>query len=163
MLFLPFGPPASGKSTLARQVEAVFGHGCVVSSDMMRRVLTGDASCQSENEAVFGICRRIILTRLSNGLDVYVDATNLWDTGEFVDVAHKYGHNVVSVLMASSKEEVVFRNSLRSLRVVPSDVIDSMWERWERKLSIGDFPGRVMSVESFRREFLPISVQRSPV
>ena len=72
-LVLLIGASGSGKSTFASRN---FDADAVVSSDGLRRILTGDESDQRNNHLVFDRLHRWVEARLAAGLLAVVDATN---------------------------------------------------------------------------------------
>lgn len=74
LLTLLVGPSGAGKSTHAM---SFFKRDQVISSDSLREQLTGDFRNQAMNEQVFAALHAIVKTRIENGLDTCVDATNL--------------------------------------------------------------------------------------
>lgn len=79
MLYLPVACPGSGKSYVAEQMvkAEIIKEDAVVSPDRYREILTGDRANQEVNGQVFKIVDSIVDERISRGLDVYLDATNL--------------------------------------------------------------------------------------
>ncbi|MEZ0212468.1 MAG: AAA family ATPase [Xanthobacteraceae bacterium] len=73
LLTLLIGPAGAGKSTFAKRYRPDF----VLSSDQLREDYCGDFTDQSRNADVFTALHRIAAARLSSGLKVVVDATNL--------------------------------------------------------------------------------------
>lgn len=149
-LYLPIGPPACGKSTLANLlVEGGWlDADAVVSPDHYRRVLTGDVGDQTFNSAVFSICDRIAHIRLSHSLDVWYDATNLTGTYSTVVVAAMSRNQpVVCIVFDTSDEECGRRNALRE-QPVPDDVMTTMFER-RAQMRIRDLPGYVVFDQEF--------------
>ncbi len=72
-LHILVGPAGSGKSSWARDH---LQHTVIVSSDRMRRELTGDPSDQSQNYLVFQRCMDRVREELHRGREVTFDATN---------------------------------------------------------------------------------------
>lgn len=146
MLYLPIGPPGAGKSYLANlMVESgTLDPDAIVCPDNYRRILTGDASRQFENATAFSICRQIASARLRNGLDVWIDATNLradW-FAEHVDMANKTRTSITTILFDTPLEECERRNNERPTPV-PRDIMDSMFEHY-RCLDRSAVPGAVV-------------------
>ena len=71
LLTLMVGPSGAGKSTYARGLPGY------ISSDELRREYTGGPERQDRNEDVFTALHRIAKARLTSGLPVTIDATNL--------------------------------------------------------------------------------------
>lgn len=74
-LILLVGPAGAGKTSYAADN---FEPSMVVSSDAIRAELnSGDFKCQERNTDVFRALHAIVKTRIENGLDTVVDATNI--------------------------------------------------------------------------------------
>lgn len=71
LLTLMVGPSGAGKTTYAKGLPGY------ISSDELRREYTGGVEDQSRNGDVFTALHRIAKARLSSGLPVCIDATNL--------------------------------------------------------------------------------------
>ena len=119
------GVPGSGKSTWARAQ----GH-AVLSSDEMRRVLSGDETNQSIHGKVFAAIRYLLRSRLEIGAGpTIIDATNLRrrDRKVWLQIAQKFKVSVEAVYFSIPLELALDRNRKRE-RIVPEDVIHSMIE-----------------------------------
>lgn len=75
-LTIMVGPSGAGKS---RYVADWIKPSTVVSTDQIRSDICGDFRDQSKNDQVFSAVHGIVTARISNGLDVAVDATNIRD------------------------------------------------------------------------------------
>lgn len=75
-LILLVGPSGAGKSTHAYRMGYLDAQ-VVVSSDTIRQNLCGDFQDQSKNKQVFAALHAIVKTRIENGLNTVVDATNI--------------------------------------------------------------------------------------
>ena len=150
-LYLPIGPPACGKSTLAAKMLSwgYLERDAVVSTDVYRRILTGDHMSQDCNTAVFEICNLITRCRLLNDLDVWYDATNLTESSRKValDWALTYGQTIISVLFDVDEETCLNRNSTRE-HPVPNDVMQMMFEKF-RQVDATELPGHLIYASDF--------------
>src|SRR5690606_2169856 len=132
--YLPIGPPGCGKSTLAAELvtEGVIPLTAIVSPDELRERLTDDRSNQQCNRTAYEIVDRIISYRMKEGLDIYLDATNLRDRdyGAHIHRALTSGYQVSVCLFDMDREEVIRRNKERK-HVVPDEAMEVMFKRWE--------------------------------
>lgn len=130
-LTLMVGPPGCGKSTFTR--EAVewgpVPADSVVCPDDWRERLTGNRAEQKANEYVFRVCDTITYTRLSYGLDVWIDATNVNAAyrAKFLKRcrAVRPDTSIILVPFVVSSDELLRRNWERA-HPVPLDVLERM-------------------------------------
>jgi hypothetical protein len=73
-LHLLIGPCAAGKSTVADKYRDI--PGMVISTDELRKQITGDFMCQYSNDKVYSYLRGHVTNRIMHGLPVWVDCTN---------------------------------------------------------------------------------------
>lgn len=73
---LLIGPPASGKSTLAAQMEQEFPNAVIISTDTLREQLFGDAATQGNWELLAATVKEQICSAIAQGQTVIYDATN---------------------------------------------------------------------------------------
>lgn len=124
-LHVTVGIPGSGKSTWATN-EAIEHGMSHLSSDIIRKELTGDETNQDANNQVFRTLHARIRQHLENGWSVIVDATNLKAANrkKLLDIADRvevpaYAHRFAISL---DYDECQKRNLART-RVVPEDVM----------------------------------------
>jgi predicted kinase len=128
-LVLLVGPPASGKSSLARawverrQLDA----DGVVSCDTVRGELFGARLDVGDDSAVFDEMDRRVVARLAANLTVVVDATNVTPNARtrMIAWARQHGRPVAALRFRVADEVLVRRNSRRSghAHVPPDDVL----------------------------------------
>lgn len=126
-LVLLVGPPASGKSTLARALVAagVIDRHAVVSADDFRELLTGSAGELDHDRRVFRVIRMTLHERLSQGATVVLDATNLWASRrrKHIAVAAEYGRPVTAIRFEVALKELLERNARRTRQVPPGAIV----------------------------------------
>jgi protein phosphatase len=108
------GAPGSGKSTWAR---SWFAATQIVSSDVLRGVLTDDETDQDCNREVFDILHRIVRARMRRQRTTVVDATNATEQEcrALLDAArpHRYGMWPVAVVFHTDLEVCLAQNEAR--------------------------------------------------
>jgi len=79
VLWLPVGPPASGKSELAARLLATgqIDEDAIVGITRLRQMFTGSLRNRGSDAAVFEFADRLTRERLRHGCAVYRDGTNL--------------------------------------------------------------------------------------
>ena len=101
------GPSGSGKSTYARKL---FDDKWIVSSDEIRRLLTGDISSQSFNSDVWPIYNRSAQIRLARYDNVVLDALNIVKWRRVQDMCKYNGIRKVAIVFNNvSLEESIRR------------------------------------------------------
>jgi predicted kinase len=130
ILHMPVGIPGCGKSGFAHTGTAM-----VISTDMLREQLTGDAKVQTSNDEVFKRFYELVDFHLDQGYDVYADATNLeaYSRLRLREIADQYKSVKTHLILFRNVEQAIVRNSARD-RVVPADAMVRMIEKYERAL-----------------------------
>jgi protein phosphatase len=125
------GAAGSGKTTLARRL---FGADEIVSSDVLRGVVSGDEGDQSASRIAFRILHREIERRLAAGRLVVVDATNLqrFARSSILRRAAATHEPAIAIVIAAPPEAVHARNLGRAERVVPPQIVDRHLEEVAR-------------------------------
>ncbi len=120
-LHLLVGPAGCGKSSWALDH---LDHTEIISSDRMRRELTGDPADQSQNYLVFQRCMDRAREQLQRGREVTFDATNYCRKLRKMPLqaARWSGAEIVSYFFDVGLREALARNRKRE-RMVPEDVI----------------------------------------
>jgi protein phosphatase len=128
------GAAGSGKTTFAARH---FGSDEVVSSDGFRELLSGDAADQSRTRTVFSILHHEVVTRLTAGRLVVVDATNVERHARRALVGRAALAHVpaVAIVLDLPGQVVHARNAARSGRVVAASVVDRHLERLRAALA----------------------------
>lgn len=132
-LFLPVGPPGSGKSTLAGHMTSrhILVQDAVVSTDNIRRVMTGSPTDQSANGPAWEVARTVTHTRLEHGLTVYFDATNLkpeW-YDKMLAKAKAKGHRVLFIFFDTPYPLCRRHNLARKELAIPDTAVERMIEQ----------------------------------
>lgn len=127
-LIIMVGPPASGKTTLAKHISSHFDNYKIVSPDEIRKELTGDASNQEKNPEVFDIVYKRLIEYLDDGFNVIYDATNCRTTYrmKIINATKGYYSKLVCICFNTPISICLDMNSKRS-RVVPEYVIEKMY------------------------------------
>lgn len=142
-LHLPIAVPGSGKSTLAKQLidGGDITRDSIVSPDGFRELLTGDRSNQRINKEVFDIVDKVVASRLREGLDVFLDATNLTKDSRAKPVllADHYDQPIIIYMWDQPRWLTIQRNEQRT-HAVPSHVMDKMFYRLYQVNLAVEFP-----------------------
>lgn len=127
VLYVPVGMPGCGKSTVAASLPS---HVVIVNPDSIREELTGDVTDQSKNSEVFRLAHDRAGEALTNGQNVFFDATNLTPKARasLIKIAALTDAMPVAVLFLTPPAECRRRNRERS-RIVPEAVMDAMEAR----------------------------------
>lgn len=132
-LYLLRGCPGSGKSTLISKLGL---EEYTISTDKIRLKIAGtevidgiEMISQKKNYIVFNMVKNCIITNMTKGLPIILDATNISDTGKYYKLANEYGYEVVVVDFKVSLEVLLERNKYRGIAYVPESVICKMYEK----------------------------------
>lgn len=127
-LIIVCGLPGSGKSTYIPLVKPAKRMSSVVSTDDIREEINGDARDQSNANKVFEIAFDRIKKKLTEGYDVYFDATNInyKKRMDIINRFRKYYDKVKCMFIYANFEECIERNRKRD-RVVPYEVMKRMY------------------------------------
>ena len=124
------GLPGSGKSTIARGL-AEENDVVYLSSDDIRKELSGNEENQNINTEVFETMRKRTLQALNDGKHVVYDATNINSKkrkGLLTQLPKKV--EKIAYYIATSYKNTLEQNSKRE-RIVPKEVIDRMYKTFQ--------------------------------
>lgn len=129
---MPVACPGSGKSFVAKKmVEAeIIKPWAVVSSDYYREVVSDYRQDMSATPDAFDICTRILDARLSRGLDVYMDGTNLNKKFRDKDLQAYcgVGGQPLTILVSDAPRSLVEHRNENRRWPVPQSVFDRFWD-----------------------------------
>ena len=129
-LFMMIGLPASGKSTIAREM-VMTEDAEIVSSDLIRKELFGSEEVQKDNNKVFEIVHNRLIEGLEAGKNMIFDATNIdyKKRRAFLQRLNKLNVQKIAILVATPYEECLERNAKRK-RKVPEEAITRMYHNF---------------------------------
>jgi len=135
--YLCVGPPASGKSTWAKQLVTNDPNIVRLCPDEFRAKFGWGEGDQSVSAQAFSATRQGMRDALQDGKDVVIDACSMYRKArkDFLIIAKEFNAQTVAVVFEADKPTLIARNQLRGSqggRVVPEDVIDRMLGRYER-------------------------------
>lgn len=134
MLYLPVACPGSGKSYVAEAMASVgmISEDAIVSPDRYREILTDNRADQTVNGEVFKIVDTIVDARISRGLDVYLDATNLNAKlrKKLLDRLTSLAMDFtlpMTVLVSDAREDLLRERNANRAHPVPDHVFDRFY------------------------------------
>jgi predicted kinase len=136
-LFLCVGLPGSGKSTYAKRFIMDYAeHIVYLSSDELRAKFGTGEEDQSVTPQVFNHIKQQVDFLLESGKNVLVDATNInrRNRKDTINIAKKYGAQVIAFVFVLTHDELIARNAQRGSeggRIVPIHVIENMRNKYE--------------------------------
>ena len=116
------GAAGAGKTTLAARL---FRPDSVLSSDVLRGVVSGDEGDQSATRTAFSILHRELSRRLAAGRTTVVDATNVTAHARrsLVRRAATVGVPAIAIVLDLKPALVLARNATRDGRIVPTEAV----------------------------------------
>ena len=127
--------PGSGKSTWSEQYRLTHKHVKIVSSDGIRKEITGQYQDLKHEEEVWRIYFDRINEIFNKHKDVTViaDSTNITDNYRLFPLQKCSNYDrCVLVILKKKLEKILEQNLVRNqAKYVPEEAIKSMWERWE--------------------------------
>ena len=126
LFYLICGIPASGKSTIAKQIAAET-HFIVISPDEIRRELyPGKKYNPKQNEKTFRIFKSRITETFKAGDNIIIDAINRRpsERKQFAERAKKKGYHTICVYCKKDRKYAIHANRMRDeSKRVPDEVI----------------------------------------
>lgn len=129
--YLLVGIPGSGKSTLARRLASQ-KNALVLSTDTIRTLLYGSPLVQGSWLDIERVLHNLLLKCVSQNKSVIIDATHTLKAHRKTLLTLSKQINWTCIYLKTSLDTCHKRNSKRS-RVVPKDVIDSMYQNLLRE------------------------------
>lgn len=125
--YMMIGLPASGKSTIAKEI-AKKENAVIISTDDLRQELLNDVNSQENNNLIFKEAERRLKTNIEAGRNVIFDATNInyKKRRDWLNRFNRYAVKKIGILVATPYEECLERNAWRE-RKVPEEVIKRMY------------------------------------
>lgn len=141
ILILTIGIPGSGKSTWVEEYHRNYPRSIVISTDVIRKELTGVTGCNpAQNSMMHEEARRRVKAILEDpqyytadyplGPTIVVDSTNC-DPAEWVAYKRLGASIYIAKIFPVAPEEAMKRQIARG-RVVPMDVLQSKWDSYIR-------------------------------
>ena len=136
-LIILVGVSGSTKSTFAEKYIKEHPNTILLSSDAIRKALTGDESDQKSTPQVFSILKYRLEQGLKTGKSVMVDATslNLKERRDYIDAAKKHNAKSIAYVFERDKSTLMKNQATRKAsggREVPEFVIDKMLAKYVR-------------------------------
>ena len=136
VLFTMIGLPGSGKSTIADNLvvernTGEYSRPVIHSSDSLRKELFGKEGTQGDNGMIFSELHKRMKQDLKDGKDVVFDATNVnkkFRINFIRELKNIDCFNVAVCVM--TPYELCLKNNVSRERVVPENVIRSMYLKW---------------------------------
>lgn len=137
MCYMCVGAPGAGKGTWASGFLSINKNILYISTDSIRKELSGDESNQSVSAQAFKLAKQRLEDALKNNKSVIIDAANMYrkTRKDFLDIAKKYNAETIAIVFEVDKNTLLDRNKKRGEqggRNVPEWVIDSMISKYQR-------------------------------
>lgn len=128
--YMLIGLPASGKSTIAKDLIKSSKDHITLSSDEIRKELYGDETIQDNPEKVFELMQKRAVDALNNNKDVIYDATNIRRKNRKHLLRNLPRCHKIAVIIWAKYETCVQRDSKRE-RTVGENVIHRMLRNFQ--------------------------------
>lgn len=128
-LFLTVGIPGAGKSTWVKEYQKKYPAMVIVSTDEIRKELTGTSCCDpNQNTMIHEEARKRVKHLLGEGKDVIVDSTNV-ELGEWVKYKQLDPNVLLTAKVFNVEPEEAFEREKNRERVVPLSVLEMKWQQ----------------------------------
>ncbi len=130
-LHILVGMPGSGKTTFAKDLLTRLPEALLISYDVIREHMYGDASIQGNFVAINAKAMGIADYAIANKLDVVIDNTNC--KASYIEqwIAAFPGYKAIAYVFNCSKEQAMLNQQTRE-RQVPFSVIESMYANLQK-------------------------------
>ena len=131
-MILLVGPIGCGKSTFARN----FFGSHIVSADIFREMISGDAGNQNVSRDAFDIMTLLIDAKMRNDFPVIVDNLNHRPSSrkDLYRLADKYGYNKVAIVFDEVDMATCQKQNAGRDRVVPHDIVQKQYNTFRENL-----------------------------
>ena len=127
--------PGSGKSTWSEQYRLTHKHVKIVSSDGIRKELTGQYQDLTHEDEVW----KIYFDKINEYFDkfddvtVIADSTNITNNFRLIPLEKCPNYDrAILVVLKKKLDKILYQNHVRSEeKYVPEEAIKSMWKKWE--------------------------------
>jgi len=132
-LILMSGSPLSGKSTLSKKIKKHFGQECfVISTDSIRKKLTGDYSDHSREFDVWAAIVKKAIKDLNNKKIVVIDATLRQKDIRLKHIDYYKNYDIYYIAFEQlSFETILERNQERVWKQLDESTLKNMWQGYE--------------------------------
>jgi len=131
-LVLLAGPIGCGKSTFAKR----FFNTHIVSADIMREMIAGDAGNQTVSRDAFDLMNLLIDTKMRFDFPVIVDNLNHRPSArkDLYKLADKYGYNKVVIVFDKTDLKTCQAQNAGRERVVPREIVEKQYNTFRENL-----------------------------
>lgn len=147
------GIPGSGKSSLAEYWLAIREVDVIISSDAIRKEITGDASDVSQDGKIWPVFYGRLSVALRDGKRIVADATHLTSRSRNLIVQYAKVNGIVpSAHIIRTPYEVACERNKSRARVVPDFVMERMFRNYQHSCSVQDLEDEGFEVWEYETE-----------